>query len=211
MYAKVISIGATCQTAKQIRNQLGQNEAYYFDWLISPLPAVIKAIENDFEEILLPENLTYSDDRKIRLIDSANGLQYQHDFPIDRLNPDLSQREVILPSFAEHADLVREKYRRRAERTREVLKSGERVLLVRYAQVAEDLTEVRRQDLCNTFKRAFPSGELFFLWASPLVNEFKSVEAGWMCSLPQVENWDGDALGWRKVFECCGAIPTSGG
>lgn len=206
MFAKVISIGATCQTARQIRNLLEQREAYYFDWLISPLPAVMKSIENGFTGILQPENLSYSDHRKIRLIDSINGLQYQHDFPVDEKNDDPALREMILPDFVDHAHLAREKYIRRALRTLDVLSSGVHILLVRYVQDASELAPQRRNELKKVFAHRFPSGQLSFLWASPHVEGFNTVDDGWLCNLPPSPRWDGDAEGWRRALTFCGAI-----
>lgn len=207
MYDKVISIGATCQVATHIRKQLQQTEAYYFDWLISPLPAVIFSIKSWFDGILQPENLTYSDSRKIRLTDAANGLQYQHDFPVDKDNPDPSRREEILPDFAVHISAVREKYLRRVNRMKAALSRQGHILLIRYVQIADDLADEHRFAIVQAFQTQFPSSRLTFLWASQLISEHKMLEDGnYMCHLPKSDKWDGDSAGWSDVFKYCGAI-----
>ena len=159
-YEKAVSVGVSCQPAKQIRTLLGQTEAYFFDWLISPLPAVLCALENDFSNILQSENLSYTDHRKIRLRDAANGLEYQHDFPIDRDNPDPLQREVILPDFASHAALARDKYARRLQRTNAAMESGAPVLMVRYVNARSDLEAGNRRALVNALRRRYPGANL---------------------------------------------------
>jgi hypothetical protein len=194
VFHKAISIGVSCQPAKQIRTILGQTEAYFFDWMIAPLPAMLKAVESDFAGMLQPQNLSYSDSRKIRVEDSANGLQYQHDFPAD-------ESGMVLPGFADHADAVREKYLRRAMRTKEVINSGEPILLVRYVQVQPELTESARASVVRLFAERFPKGRLSFLWASPLIEGFNRTDGGYLCHVPYSPKWDGDEAGWRAAFD----------
>lgn len=207
-YAKAISIGASCQPAKQIRTLLGQTEAYFFDWMISPLPAVLRAYETDFVNLLQAENLSYSDHRKIRLRDAANGLEYQHDFPVDANNADPAQREVILPDFADHVAIAQEKYARRLERTREVLDAGEPILIVRYVNTPFDLEPANRKALAEIVRSKHPSAQLTFLWASPLVSDFTRSAEGYICTLPHSPKWDGCPIGWGRVLEFCGMLPA---
>jgi len=205
-YEKAVSVGVSCQPAKQIRTLLGQTEAYFFDWLISPLPAVLCALENNFSNILQPGNLSYTDDRRIRLRDAANGLEYQHDFPADRDNPDPLLRDVILPDFASHAAVARDKYARRLQRTNAVIESGTPVLIVRYVNARSDLETGNRRALVDALHRRYPGASLGFLWASPLVSGFEQSGDGYVCNLPPSAKWDGCPDGWRKAFEFCGML-----
>lgn len=203
-FAKVLSFGCSCQPAKHIRTQLGQTEAYFFDWMISPLDATIRAIETDFEGILQPGNLAYSDHRRIRLRDAVNGLEYQHDFPVDREHPDPAKRDVILEGFDAHCDAVLDKYTRRKERTQAVIESGEPVMIVRYGQLAEELTPDARSRFVDVLRARHPKADLTFLWASMLAQDFECVPNGFICPLPHSTAWDGDPEGWRKAFAFSG-------
>lgn len=205
-YSKVISFGLSCQPAKHIRAQLSQPEAYYFDWMISPLPALIRCIEDDFAGLLRPENLSYSDTRRIRIRDAANGLEYQHDFPVDATNPDPSKRDVILEGFQDHADSVRDKYLRRMERTQATLDSGDPILIVRYSLEAGELQPAARQSLVKALRTRHPLADLTFLWASMLASGFETVEDGFVCGLPKTTTWDGSPDGWRQILEFTGAL-----
>src|SRR5262249_39680549 len=101
-YANVISLGLSCQPAAHIRDMLGQTEAYFFDWLVTEPEALRATIERNFEVLLEPTKLRYSDARRIQILDPTTGLLFQHDFPADG--------DVIRPDYADHVEDVRGKY-----------------------------------------------------------------------------------------------------
>jgi hypothetical protein len=197
-YAKVISLGLSCQPAAHIREMLGQTEAYFFDWLVTEPEALRATIEHDFEVLRDPEKLSYSDARKIQILDPTTGLMFQHDFPADG--------EVIRPGYADHVDEVRGKYQRRAARLAAVLNSGAPTLLVRLAHTAVELDEPARDGLAQLVNEKF-KGDFTFLWASPAATESRRCRNGYVAALkPDWSHWKGDAASWRKAFEFAGAL-----
>jgi hypothetical protein len=209
MFTKTLSIGSTCQPAKRIRDLLHQSESYFFDWLITPYPSLIKTIQCDFEGMLDPEKLRYSDERKIRIIDLYNNLEYQHDFPIDSDNPQEVLRTTIVPNFKDYHVEVREKYLRRALRFKKALSEGDNTLLIRYSQSLGELSNDARKNLYNTFKEHFPKSRFTILWASTLINGYSTDDFGVMAHLPKSENWDGSIDGWQLALDFTNRSNTS--
>lgn len=121
-YDEVVSLGKSCEVATQLRLKGIRKNAYPFDWLVSPFDALESFIINEgvhfldedklvFKEINPPNHPYYS------VLDSYYGLESYHDF----LGPD---------DIAQH-DKVRAKFDRRKKRFFDLLRSDNRILLIR--------------------------------------------------------------------------------
>ena len=56
MYDTYISLGTNCEAGFQLR-RIGHNESSFFRWTLSPYRSTFNLIENDFQDLYLPENL----------------------------------------------------------------------------------------------------------------------------------------------------------
>lgn len=102
MQQRVISLGAICEVAYQVKLHTDKLDADYFDWLITPYDALIGAIKNDFEGFFKLEDLKIYDDQK-SVINTKTHVYYFHDFP-------LSDERTVLPDFPLYYEQAKSKY-----------------------------------------------------------------------------------------------------
>ncbi len=121
-----ISLGHDCSPAAALRYHGLREQAFPFDWNITPNEALYDIIADDFSHFLEKNNLVIRED-KTAVIDACYGMTFIHDFPtinstdvLDN-NGDVVQAE-IREDFCDFLEPVREKYMRRIERFREILK-----------------------------------------------------------------------------------------
>ena len=77
-YDYVISLGAACGTAYQIRTHFPHAKAFPLDWLITPFDSLFALIEDDFRNLAPEEHLRYGDDGIV--YNHAVPLLFPHDF-----------------------------------------------------------------------------------------------------------------------------------
>jgi hypothetical protein len=80
MQQRVVSLGGNCMGTMEMRKFFGIQAANMFDWWITPGDALVRLIENDFDGLFLPENLTMVGDRK-SVANLRYGILHHHDFP----------------------------------------------------------------------------------------------------------------------------------
>ncbi|MBQ8296869.1 MAG: hypothetical protein IJX77_03710 [Ruminococcus sp.] len=122
LFDRVISLGGTCQVAHQL-NRLGLRfESYPFDWLFSTDPEqLIKALRNDLDGWLLPENLIESDKTETshrRVTDTKYNMIHQHIFPLGK-------------PLSESYNEVMQTVNRRVERFLSLKEGNKRLLFIR--------------------------------------------------------------------------------
>ncbi len=74
---KIISLGRACDIAFHIRRCFGQEEAYPFDWLITPVEALTTLVRTDFDGFLDPASLFA---RPKGVLDRRLGIHFRHDW-----------------------------------------------------------------------------------------------------------------------------------
>lgn len=79
---RFISLGGDCQTAAQIAGSKRSTMYHFFDLISIPIDQAIRLIENDFQDMLIPENLhpCYNDEMLGRVIDTEYRMDIGHDF-----------------------------------------------------------------------------------------------------------------------------------
>ena len=140
IYDHVISLGYSCQIAEQLR-RLGLSTASFpFDWLFTrKIDKLIQALEDDFSDWLLEENLIEepSETNHLRVIDVKYGTEHQHIFP---------KGVTIKESYPQVKQIVD----RRIERLLSL--RGKKLLFIRVCDDLEGI-EVLEQTLVNKFGR----------------------------------------------------------
>lgn len=126
-FNKVISLGPSCETAYQIRQIVEQEEAYVFDWMIASTPSVVRALSNQFGELVRADGLslrTQSGTGHGYVADSITGMEFHHDFRNDE-------------TFLETLEDVQAKYAYLSSRMLALMRSDSAVLFV-HAQGSQD-------------------------------------------------------------------------
>lgn len=131
----VISLGADCQVAGNLRNYHLRFQAYPFDWnRTQSFDSIVKIIQDDFKHWLDPQFLEY---KTVRICNTYYDLEFFHDFPA---KDGLDERMVegleriggeLDPNFLSFLPEIQAKYKRRIDRFNEVLNSNEPVLFIR--------------------------------------------------------------------------------
>ncbi len=120
-----IPIGSHCEIASYLRHIGYRKEAFPFDWTVTPIQSAMELINNDFEDFLKKDNLVFLEPTN-RLLFKENGIDVN--VCEDIITPVFDKKYHILfvHDFSKDAeneyDIVKEKYLRRVERLKEILK-----------------------------------------------------------------------------------------
>lgn len=109
MYNNYVSLGWFCGTASSMIKYKLRSSSGPFDWYFTELKGVLHYLENDFEGFLSDDVITLNPDKLPEFADSKYGFWYCHEISED---------------YFEEIDKVREKYRKRIERFRNMVKDG---------------------------------------------------------------------------------------
>lgn len=96
-FNKAISIGSNCQSRFNIsRTLLNRTQrlnkgitknydygSYFFDWSVTPIKSCINILQNEFQDILMWDNLEIIqlNEKEQTVLDKATGCTYPHSFP----------------------------------------------------------------------------------------------------------------------------------
>lgn len=189
-FGAVISLGANCQAAYQIRRVLGVEVAYVFDWLVISPSAAAEAIRADFRVPLGADRLELRHDH---ILDRPTGTRFVHDFPID-------------PGFLDHLPRVRDKYEFLGARTAEAAQRDPLFVMTavkphKVRRVTDALTDV-----------------LGARWRLLIANggdaSSEPIDNVTFCRLGETQHqhgrWRGDDAGWEAAFRAViPGLPTT--
>jgi hypothetical protein len=142
---KFITLGYDCSPAHVLRNLELRPFALPFDWVVSSVDGLERALSEDFAQY--HTNLRFND-RKQRMIDEY-GFEFPHDYPtVDSSNAsefveatEYIVEAQIVNNWQDYYSIVKAKYDRRIERLRNILASTEPLLILcRYT--VEDATKL---------------------------------------------------------------------
>jgi hypothetical protein len=204
-YRACISLGAGCATAHHIRRCLWQPEAYFFDWLVTPMPALITLLRTDLRSLFQDKEAFRPQEAPptpyLAMGHQRLGVISYHDF----------RREEQLRDFPQ----VREKYAFLADRWGKTIAAGGPILFVRHLVDRDECIA-----LVETLKEAYRDLEFSIL----AVAEGREPPVSWnlagVCNTvigptpfeligtgrAGPETWKGDSEGWQEAFRLVGAI-----
>ncbi|MEH3144575.1 MAG: DUF1796 family putative cysteine peptidase [Methylobacterium frigidaeris] len=203
MYDSVISIGGACEVAHQLRQFTGNHSANLFDWWITPFNGLVNVIENDFEGLLLQQNMTVVSRRSVAC--SRYGIVHHHDFRRDSegfiVREEIPSRVVELNS--KHTMLV-SRFRRSLSETR-------RILLVRgwLDKLHEKRSSAQRGSLDHDFERLisavrtrFPEANVSFLFVNYNTSDYvgDNVFFDDVHDYDDKVDWRGSTRGWHEML-----------
>jgi len=131
-----LTIGSCCSAAAALRDLTIRDVALPFDWIISSKSAIEKCFQTDFKHF--HKELCFND-TKTKLIDSY-GFQFPHDYPLEEVN-DFKQNigegmfgeqegKCIMDNWHDYHHIVMDKYQRRIERFRTILKGTKPIIVL---------------------------------------------------------------------------------
>jgi hypothetical protein len=189
-YSKIVSLGLDCQPAHYIRTLSKQTEAYPFDWLITPVDALVNLIEHGPESLFYDssqfEDLHEKRPSNATIKHKRLGVVFFHDFPPNQ----------GLGAFMQ----VQSKYRHLATRWQQTLApTNTNVLFIRHYATKDQAMAIQQ-----AFKKQYPKLSFDLL----VVNEGESDKDPW--NLTGITNinvaatggdWHGDVDGWTNIFK----------
>jgi len=183
---KLISLGAACEVAFQLRQHSGDSTAHYFDWLITPGDGLLYILENDFppfrRENLLLRN---AGDRKGAVTDTLSRVVFHHQFP--------RHGKTIAADFLAAYDGFAMKFEHLAARFRATVQTHP------VAFVRRNMSLPRALQVESAMLRLFPDGDLFFLYVNDRPGTFETPLGHSVC-LPANTTGFGDSIAWAQLL-----------
>jgi hypothetical protein len=187
-YQKVVGIGHSCVPAYQIRKWIHQSEAYFFDWLVVPPPALIQLIRGGLMKLFDSSKFEVLEPPKptsnfVPMTQRDLKVNFYHDFRKDRGMSDFNT--------------VRNKYQFLAERWNVLMNSSHKILLIRHHINKQECIEVQQ-----VIKAVYPKLDFEIL----AVNECDPNSLKW--EVPGIYSryvkpcpvWHSDDNEWLKIL-----------
>ncbi len=202
-YSDVVSLGYRCRTTRRVRDYFRTEEAYPFDWWVSPIKGVIGVLrEWDAERLFDPaELIEVRDGERIAYVRHArHGIKFFHDFPADQgyVNPDW--RDHLAGAKARTSHLM--------SKFEALNRTGRKVLFYRELGFMDKASLECCTTLRRMVRRRMPLAQYSFLLISP-----EGVEApGWTSltlSDPGEDPWSGDPAIWDQALSTLGYSLTA--
>lgn len=205
-FVHVVSLGAWCQVAEQVKRCFGEVTTGPFDWLVSPLESVIKILNDDARS--LGSDAVHLD---LTAISTTYGCLYHHEFPRD------ADSRCIINEQALQDTQSKLKYKWAS--LKRALSNNEPTLFIRFGGDArparawpyhQNGTAIDSDDL-NALDAAlaahFPdlTYTLLYIWhedlhpgdfTKPLSSRIRLARM----DEPGHRLWEGDTSTWQKVF-----------
>lgn len=196
MQNQYFSCGAWCATAHQIRRVTANEEAYFFDWLITKGQAYDFLLK-DNAEFLKHSGWQLIDD-DLRLLDTYSGLAFQHEFKT-------INGRILTEQVPQQLKKASEKFIYMKEKLIYALKSSVRPVVVRANPDIVTLDDARLE--CESLKQVFwqlNERINFLVLSTQLVQEFINERYAFL-SLAELrvrdrDSWKGDNVSWDRAF-----------
>lgn len=193
MTIKLISFGSECDVKYQICKYLKINEETdFFDWLICDIDSVIDILTKDINKLFTFPNIKligYKNNKSIIKLFNTSKLISMHDLPIKYSFNDIY--EFIL------------KYKRRYNRLINIIKSNNKVYLIRRDNVSNEKIKKLMNILDNinsnnniTFILLRTDIEDHYIYSKRIINiNFNKLK------LNNKNNWQRDNYAWNLLFD----------
>lgn len=190
-----ISLGAYCKTAFQIRRFTGNDEAYFFDWLIT--------INNHFNSLFINDDVFFMDDNweiipdaPFRLRDKGTGLIFQHEFNI----LDGDSKFIDPAKVKSHLSIAKNKFLHLKKKTIEKISSSSNVYLIRHENFSDLNAALSR--LIEIEKLFLPINEnIKLVLVSERINSDYGDGKFFVFKETLTDKWSGDNASWDHIFQ----------
>lgn len=147
-YENCISLGWFCGTASSMNMHGLRSFSGPFDWCFTHLDAVLAAIENDFSDFMMRENLQLTDGNPKEFTDTKYGFYFNHE---------------IAEDLDQEYSAIYEKYQRRIKRFLENIKKP--ACFLRAVRSEREITYIieSKEYIDKVIKKHNPQNEIVFL------------------------------------------------
>ncbi len=189
-----MSIGCDCQPAHHIRRRTGDDSAYMFDFLVTPITS-FEVLWSDDADWFRSGNWEIAANG-LRVRDKATGLEFQHEFEV----VDAQSHRVDVTKVEDHLASARDKFRHLRDKTLARLAAAPDLCLIRkewWADAAH--AEAQAATILDTFSRLNP--------AARVVITADEADAEQVCERHMFlktiagPEWSGDDGSWDRVFD----------
>ena len=192
-----VTIGYDCSPAAVLRNLNLRPFALPFDWTQINIESIHKCFADDFAKF--HSNLRFNH-IKSRMIDEY-GIQFPHDYPFENSDNDVNEvgegkfgeekEKGIAKNWYEHYDTVKEKYNRRIDRFRQIMREPTKIIvLCRYSTHGVMLLQ-------KLFEIYYKRIDIIFINASKETFENKTIKN----INPEINGEWNDASVWKKAID----------
>lgn len=195
---QLLSLGYDCKVAWQIRRHSGQGEAFFFDWLMTPIDALPVMLGRDEELLRDGRWELIKDDCCLRDLDT--GLMFMHEFPAVPVEGGEQSHRILPEQVPDHLPVARAKFAYLRRKTLEFIRRSEDLLLVRADEVA---TLDEAMENANKMRRLFLpiNPTLKFAVASTLIPTSGSAGDTLIFKTEAGEDWRGGHDSWSRLFD----------
>lgn len=193
----IYSLGEFCATAYQIRRYTGNQNAFFFDWLITHSD-YFRSISLEIDTFFKSENWDIVDGG-IRLRDLATGLLYQHEFP--------AKDGQIEATLAEgHMDSARSKFEHLKEKTLSSMRNDDECLLIRAENdiISVDQARERMMQIRGAFL-PYNSNIKIVLASTGCIDEIEEEDRLFIGLKPGAD-WTGNDSSWDRLFQITASV-----
>lgn len=141
--ARVISLGIRCEIAYQVRLHTEKDDSDYFDWLVTPFPALADIIRTDFKHAFNAADLARFENAS-GIYNKNNNIIYYHAFP-------MNDERKISENFLEYYAEVKSKFDYLANKFIRHCESGAPTIFVR-----REISAPEADSLVNVISERYP-------------------------------------------------------
>lgn len=202
----IISLGAACETAYNLRRHYSFGTAYPFDWWISPTSGAARFIrDGDAAALYRTGDLTPTANGR-SIVNVRYGIRLHHEFPHDRQ----VEGRPISANWAAHIASPQARTAHLARRFFSLASTGRNLMFVR-SFGPRDTNVAMLQDLLEALDARFSPARIGVV----LVNYAGTVPEAWpvtRAAVPRVAGtgWRGDAAAWDTALGSLGLHLTPG-
>jgi len=188
IYDKIIGIGHSCVPAYQIRRNFGQQEAYFFDWLVMPPSALVSIIKKGLISLFCKEKFVIYEQAGtsatyVPVVQKELNIIFYHDF----------RKSFGLLDY----DQVLKKYSFLADRWNQLMQGGKKILFIRH--------HIKKDECVETYE-AIRSTYFSLDFKILAVNECDpntllwNIDGIYSYYIKSSNSWHGDNNEWLRVF-----------
>ncbi len=196
----MINLGENCSARGALEAVDIKQESYPFDSCIVPFHALIKCLEEDFQDYTNPEYFIPYIDNQSPI--NKYGVVLAHSFPLVSVGKKENGEDVLVmdPKWRDVLSIVEEKYERRITRFRQACTSSKKVCFFRYL----DIDYAKADQLSNLLHKCYPNLD-FLLVCVQNISSDRERQRDW--NLPRVKNlyFNTSAVSpheeWTRIFQ----------
>jgi hypothetical protein len=193
-FTDMVSLGSRCRGTRRFRDFYGTESAYPFDWWVTPMKGLMRALRDwDVEQLFDPAELSevMVGEAIAYVHHDRYGLKFQHDFP--------TVEGRIRPDWRDHLEPARSRTRHLMDKFDALNRPGRRILFYREVSPTDAEPEGMARALKHEVRRRLPLPKCAFL----LISRDGLKAQGWRSVTiddPTEEPWTGDAAIWDAAL-----------